>query len=144
MWSQYTTNNLVLKLNDGSSYTGRVQSDNRFKFNKSGDANSYYVAKPTGEQVFSGAPPFFSYNGVENELGKQLCAAFHRHILQDQANLNNASQYYLQAPADYYSKFWHDHSINGRAYGFCYDDINGQDSILSCGSPRGLVVTIGF
>ena len=78
------------------------------------------------------------------ELGglPQFCAAINRHVLAEPADWNNPAKYYRAAPANFYAKFWHDHSINGRAYGFCYDDVNAQDTLIEARNPVNLIVTI--
>jgi hypothetical protein len=78
--------------------------------------------KPTTQEILLGT----------GELGglPDWCAAFNRHVAADPADWRDPSKYYLAGPANYYAKFWHDHSVNGHAYGFCYDDFNGMDSLL--------------
>ncbi len=71
------------------------------------------------------------------------CAAINRHVYT-QSNWNNVADYYKAAPANYYAKFWHDHSISGLAYGFCYDDVNGQASYLEVGDPKGLIIRVAW
>ncbi|WP_379132339.1 glycoside hydrolase family 64 protein [Paenibacillus sp. sgz500958] len=70
-------------------------------------------------------------------------AAINRHVLTD-SNWNIVSNYYKAAPANYYAKFWHDHSISGLAYGFPYDDVNGQAAYLEIGDPKGVIVRVGW
>ena len=67
-----------------------------------------------------------------------------RHVYENQSNWNNVSAYYKAAPANYYAKFWHDHSIDGLAYGFCYDDVNGQAAYVEVGDPKGVIVRVGW
>lgn len=71
------------------------------------------------------------------------CAAINRHVLGD-SNWNNVANYYKAAPANYYAKFWHDHSINKLAYGFAYDDVNGQAAYLEVGDPKGVILRVGW
>ncbi|UJF36283.1 beta-1,3-glucanase family protein [Paenibacillus hexagrammi] len=71
------------------------------------------------------------------------CAAINRHVYTD-SNWNNVGSYYQAAPANYYAKFWHTHSINGLAYGFAYDDVNGQAAYLEVGDPKGLIIRVGW
>ncbi|WP_339290218.1 glycoside hydrolase family 64 protein [Paenibacillus sp. FSL W8-0187] len=71
------------------------------------------------------------------------CAAINRHVYTTN-DWNNVSNYYQAAPANYYAKFWHDHSINRLAYGFPYDDVNGQAAYLEVGDPKGLIIRIGW
>ncbi|CAM4510341.1 glycoside hydrolase family 64 protein [Paenibacillus typhae] len=70
-------------------------------------------------------------------------AAINRHVYTT-SNWNNVSNYYNAAPANYYAKFWHDHSINGLAYGFPYDDVNGQAAYLEVGNPKGLIIRVAW
>lgn len=80
--------------------------------------------------------------GIGGASDSGVCAALNRHVYT--ADWNNVSQYYQAAPANYYAKFWHQHSIDRLAYGFCYDDVNGQASYLEVGDPKGLIIRIGW
>jgi len=84
-----------------------------------------------------------------------LSAAIYRHTaapgsfatdgtLLDTTMWVNSDDFYLQAPADYYAKFWHDNAINGKAYGFPYDDVGGYSSFISHNNPQYLLVAIGW
>jgi hypothetical protein len=74
-----------------------------------------------------------------------MCAALNRHVATlPAAQQSDPSRYYLAAPANYYAKFWHDHAINRLAYGFPYDDVNGQSSFISHGNPQWLLVAVGW
>jgi hypothetical protein len=74
-----------------------------------------------------------------------MCAALNRHTAHlAQSQWEIESQFYLAAPANYFAKFWHDHSINRMAYGFPYDDVGGYSSFISHGDPQWLVVAIGW
>jgi hypothetical protein len=69
------------------------------------------------------------------------CAALNRHVTDANAA---PSTYYRAAPANFYAKFWHDNAIDGRAYGFPYDDVNAQSTYLSHRDPQYLLVAVGF
>jgi trimeric autotransporter adhesin len=56
----------------------------------------------------------------------------------------DSSTFYQTAPANYYAKFWHDNAINGKAYGFPYDDVGGYSSYISHKSPQYMLVAIGW
>ena len=141
--AELASTGLVITVPQGT-FTGRVLSDNRMMFTRPGDSAGYYINKPTSEAVWGGLGALATGNTIELVLEAQICAAFHLHVIDNASLLNNVSQYYHAGPADYFSKFWHDHSINARAYGFCYDDVNDQSSTLTCGSPRGIILSIGF
>ena len=142
VWTQYTTSPLIITLNTGT-YTGRVGGDGRLAFTTPGDPNTYYVSEPSTNDVWGGAGNLATGNGTELALEAQICAAFHRHVIDNAANLNNVPAYYLTAPTDYYSSFWHQHNVNAKAYGFCYDDVNEQSSSLVSNNPRAIVLSIG-
>jgi len=82
--------------------------------------------------------------GIGGAATNVVCAALNRHVYENNNDWNNVSAYYKAGPANYYAKFWHDHSINGLAYGFCYDDVNGQASYLEVGDPKGLIIRAGW
>ncbi|HEY4021823.1 MAG TPA: beta-1,3-glucanase family protein [Pseudonocardiaceae bacterium] len=75
----------------------------------------------------------------------QLCAGLNRHVAQlPTADQSNPANFYQAAPANYYAQFWHQNSINGRQYGFPYDDYAGQSSDISVTNPQYLVVAVGW
>jgi hypothetical protein len=93
---------------------------------------------------YSGISTRDIFLGVGGAANEKVCAALNRHIYHDAANWNTVSKYYQAGPANYYAKFWHDHSIKGLAYGFCYDDVNGQAAYLEVGDPKGLIIRVGW
>ncbi len=83
--------------------------------------------------------------GVGGAADPNTCAAINRHVFtQAQSTWGNIYGYYLTAPANYYSWFWHRHAINELAYGFCYDDVNQQAAYFSQPSPKGLIIRVGW
>lgn len=74
-----------------------------------------------------------------------MCSALNRHVAHlPQSQWSTSSLYYQAAPANYYAKFWHTHSIGGLAYGFPYDDYAGYSSFISHNNPQWLLVAIGW
>ncbi|GFP74768.1 glycoside hydrolase family 64 protein [Clostridium fungisolvens] len=104
-----------------------------------GGANANYFA---GYSSYSTQDILLGTNGLQQN--PQICAAINRHVYTDTANWNNPTAYYKASPANYYAKFWHDHSINSLAYGFCYDDVNQQAAYLEVGDPKGLIIRVGW
>jgi hypothetical protein len=75
----------------------------------------------------------------------QLCAGINRHVAQlPLAQQSVVANFYGSAPANYYAQFWHKNSINGKAYGFPYDDYAGQSSDISVSNPQYLVIAVGW
>lgn len=94
-----------------------------------------YCSAYTTREILLGEGPLAS--------NADLCAAINRHVYT-QSNWNNTADYYRAAPANFYAKFWHTHSINGLAYGFSYDDANGQAAYLSVADPKGVIIRVGW
>jgi hypothetical protein len=74
-----------------------------------------------------------------------LCAALNRCVAQFSATVQDTpSDYYQNAPCNYYSEFWHSVAVNGLAYGFAYDDDNSQSSDFNSTDAQYVQVAIGF
>ena len=54
------------------------------------------------------------------------------------------SDYYQNAPCNYYAAFWHSVAVNGLQYGFAYDDDNGQSSDFNSTDAQYVQVAISF
>ena len=83
-------------------------------------------------------------NGVQLQLENQICSATNRGVLPTPANWANVSAYYNVAPANFYSQFWHNHSIGGLAYGFSYDDNNNQSTSIVGANPEHMAFGISW
>ena len=95
-------------------------------------------------------------NGSGLSSNPDLSAAIFRHVgaaagtfnadgsLKDKTLWDDASTFYSAAPADYYARFWHERAIDGKAYGFPYDDVGGYSSYVSHANPQYLLVAIGW
>jgi hypothetical protein len=136
-WDYYTANPFTFT-EPGQVFAGGVQSDGMLHFSYQGTGD-YVLAKPVAQDVWqcSGAlsPPNTSgvptsTTQVEGALGAQFCAAFNRGVAQNTASWWTPSQYYLNSTANQYSGYFHGAALNGLAYGFPYDDVNSQSSVI--------------
>ncbi|WP_238323112.1 beta-1,3-glucanase family protein [Gorillibacterium massiliense] len=91
--------------------------------------------KPTTQEILL---------GIGAAADPALCAALNRGVYMDPAHWADSSYFYKSAPSNFYAKFWHDHSIDGLSYGFCYDDVNGYAAYLEHNDPLALIVTVGW
>src|SRR5258708_19481352 len=74
-----------------------------------------------------------------------LCAGLNRCVAQFSTAIQNTpADYYKNAPCNYYSAFWHSVAVNGLAYGFAYDDYNGQSSDFNSTDAQYVQVAVGF
>jgi hypothetical protein len=87
----------------------------------------------------------FSCSGNPFGTNSALAGAVNRHVAQlPQSSWSNTLLYYQAAPANYYAKFWHEHSVDSKCYGFAYDDAAEQAAYASHGSPQYLIIAIGY
>jgi beta-glucanase (GH16 family) len=74
-----------------------------------------------------------------------LCAALNRHVARRPASeQSNPADFYRAGPANYYAEFWHENAINGKQYGFPYDDDASQSSDISVANPQYMIVAVGW
>lgn len=139
-WNKYSNETLVFKC-DAGTFRGKVSGDHMV-FTKDGDGGTYNVYKPTTQDVLEGKGNFNRGNSTELVIEAQLCAAFNRGVATDPANYQNPSAYYKNNTYNYYSAFLHQHSVNNLAYGFCYDDVNDQSTLLHYTNPTALVIDL--
>ena len=57
---------------------------------------------------------------------------------------SNPADFYKAGPANYYAEFWHENAINGKQYGFPYDDDASQSSDISVANPEYMIVAVGW
>ena len=139
-WSKYTNEDLVFTC-DAGTFRGRVSGD-AMHFTADGDSSTYYVYKPTTQDVLEGKGNFNRGSSRELVIEAQLCAAFNRGVATQPNNFNNEAQYYQNSVANFYAGFFHRHAIDGLAYGFCYDDVFDHSTLLHFTNPTGLIVDL--
>ncbi len=153
MWNKYRNETLSLKVGNWPQFTGRVGVDDVFIFTDGVDSYKIY-GKPTTTEVMlgngvlddaTGTAPATLKHDKQLQLQAQICAALNRHVADQPSDRWYDGQYFYPAgqPANYYTKFWHDHSINGLAYGFSYDDVGGHSPSIYTPSPVSVTYTIG-
>ena len=139
-WTKYSNEDLRFSSETGS-FVGRVEG-NRMKFTRDNDSNVYYIDKPTTQDVLEGRGAFDRGNGVEKAIEAQLCAAFNRGVATEPSKWYTPSKYYKNSTSNYYAGFFHEHSVCGLAYGFCYDDVNDQSTLLQYDKADALVIDL--
>jgi len=126
-------------------------------FNKGGAYEHYYDAfvdqlwAANGITIAKPGP-----NGSGLGSYPDLSAAIYRHVgavagafdatgkLTDKRLWTNSATFYQTAPAHYYAAFWHLHAIDGKAYGFPYDDVGSYSTYISHSDPAYMMVAIGW
>ncbi len=150
VWNQYTNQDLVIDLKNGwAPFTGRVVGG---KFRFTDGTNTYFInGKPSTSMVMLGNgllddPTGTTDVGKQLQLQAQLCAALNRRVAHRAFSdwWNSSAFYPAGQPANYFAKFWHDHSLNALAYGFAYDDVGSFSPSIHTPSPVSVTYTIGW
>lgn len=121
------------KKNLSGNWIGKVV-DGALTFTPVNGGQPFHCArKPNTQEIFLGT-------GV---LGSnpQFCAAINRHVLADPADWKTPARFYQAEPCNWYSKFLHEHALDRKCYGFCYDDVSEQAAFFS-GKGDNLIVTL--
>jgi len=149
LWNKYASQTLTFTDQQGT-FTGHVVNG-QFQFTDG--QGTYTIARaPTTQEALlgngvlndaTGQTPGTAGYDKQLQIQAQLCAAINRHIVENPAQWSTPSAFYA-SPANSYSKFWHDHSLNGLAYGFAYDDVGGFSSSLHTAAPTVATVTVGW
>jgi hypothetical protein len=151
VWARYRNEDLVFTLQNLGTFRGRVSGD-RFTFTGGSPAGTFYInGKPDTAMVLLGSGLLADASGGPTNTGTQLqiqaqiCAALNRHVLETPANWYVQSAHHPAGQvSNWYSKFWHDHSLNKLAYGFAYDDVGGFSPSIHTAAPTTVTFTIGW
>ncbi|PUA82433.1 beta-1,3-glucanase family protein [Nocardioides currus] len=146
-WNAYTTKTLTVQpFGDRPDvrYFGRTAGSTMNFTNGSGQQVASFQ-KPTTANVWGcdgalGAPN----DQVVGPIARTLCAALHRSTLGriDTQPGGAAADFYQGAITNHYSRLVHQNMVDGRAYGFAFDDVQAQESLVYSGDPRRAGITL--
>ena len=151
-WTYYQTHTLSVDTAWGTM-TGTVSGTTMTMKDPSGVVAGT-LPRPTTADVF-GCSGATQPAGQPNEpealaFGARVCAAFHRatlstasRVMFDHQPTTDPTQFYGQSASDLYSKVMHANSLNGKAYGFAYDDVGAFAPTIDQPDPASAGMTIG-
>ena len=114
-------------------------------FQPGGRYASYFTAYATAHGAKADTTADVFGCGGTLSANPPLCAALNRHVAQLPASKqSNPANFYRAGPANYYAEFWHENAINGKQYGFPYDDDANQSSDISVARPQYMIVAVGW
>jgi hypothetical protein len=151
-WTYYQTHTLTVDTAWGAM-TGTVSGTTMTMKDPAGVVAGT-LPRPTTADVF-GCSGATQPAGQPNEpqalaFGARVCAAFHRatlstasRVMFDHQPTTDPTTFYQQSASDLFSKVMHDNSLNGKAYGFAYDDVAAFAPTIDQPDPASAGMTIG-
>ncbi|GAB3694833.1 beta-1,3-glucanase family protein [Nocardiopsis oceani] len=139
VWSHYAGTDLTVTTNAGT-FTGRVEGDELLF-----DGGVSPIAKPSTRDVFFCDGALDAPNdGITGPVAAIVGAALNRSTLLDFADqpTNDPAEFYLADIANRYAGVFHDHTEDGKAYGFAFDDVEDFASYVQDHGPSGLEITL--
>lgn len=147
-WATYATRTLtVVPFTDRPDvrYLGRT-SGTVMTFTDTGGRQVASFNRPSSADVWGCDGALAAPNDqVVGPIARTLCAALHRGTLGvlDTQPSGGPADFYRGTLTNHYSRIVHQHMVDGKAYGFAFDDVLAQESLVHDGDPRaaGIVLT---
>jgi hypothetical protein len=146
-WNAYSSKTLtVMPFGDQPNikYFGRT-SGNVMNFTNSSGAQVASYSKPSSANVWGCDGNLHAPNDqVIGPIARTLCAALNRGTLGtiDTQPSTNPAAFYQSNPTNQYSKIIHANMLDGKAYGFAFDDVGAFESLVHDGDPRSAGITL--
>lgn len=147
VWSKYSSQTLTVTpfANQPSvKYNGRVSGGVMNFTNGSGQVVTSFQ-KPNASSIFGCHQLLDAPNDqVRGPISRTLCAGYNRSTLisnPNQPDANN-SGFYVDNVTNHYSRKIHAQMVDGKAYGFAFDDVGAHESLVHDGNPQRAYVTL--
>ena len=141
VWSKYAGESLVVKANN-TTFTGRVSGD-QFVF----DGGVKAFSRPsTRDVLFCDGALAAPNDGITGPVAAVLGAGFNRTTLLASADqpTSDSGGFYQGDPVHAYCKAMHDNTVDGKAYGFAFDDVGGFASYVEDNASEMAVTLTPF
>ncbi|MFJ8754272.1 beta-1,3-glucanase family protein [Streptomyces sp. NPDC102441] len=141
VWSTYTGKDLTVTTNAGA-FTGRVRGD---KFVFDGPASVSFGRPTTRDVLFCDGNLAAPNDGTTGPVAAVLGAGFNRSTLVSdpaQPTTDPAAFYRSSQLTNHYSKAIHAATLDGKAYGFAFDDVADFASYIQDTAPTGARLTL--
>ncbi|MFC4497054.1 beta-1,3-glucanase family protein [Streptomyces ovatisporus] len=140
VWSTYAGKDLVVTTNAGK-FTGRVSGD---KLSFTGPAEVSFDKPSTKDVLFCDGALAAPNDGTTGPVAAILGAAFNRTTLASVADqpTTDPAEFYKGDSAHQYVKAMHEATVDGKAYGFAFDDVAGFASYIEDGGASEITLTL--
>ncbi|MEV4641238.1 beta-1,3-glucanase family protein [Actinoplanes sp. NPDC049548] len=139
VYAKYSGTDLRISTNAGT-FTGRVQGDSLVF-----DRGAAAMARPsTRDILFCDGKLAAPNDGITGPVAAVLGAAFNRSTLLDSADqpTADAGSFYQEAVTNHYSRVLHENVVDGRIYGFAFDDVVDFASFIQDAAPTRFTVNL--
>jgi hypothetical protein len=146
-WAAYAGKDLTVKpFKDQPDvvFTGRSSGD-AMTFTDTSGAEVATISKPSTADVWGCDGNLVAPNDlVVGPIARSLCAALHRSTLGTAPvePSTDAAGFYDNELTNHYSRLIHDNMVDGKAYGFAFDDVAAQESLVHSGDPEKISITL--
>jgi len=146
VWAKYANEPLTVapySYDPAARFTGRVQNG-VMRFTNASGAYVTEFRKPSSDSIFGCYKDLAAPNNDIGAIARTLCAGFHRTTLLTTTTQpgTSTSGFYQESVTDYYSKYIHQQMANGKAYGFAFDDVMAQESLVHDGNPSAAYIQL--
>jgi hypothetical protein len=147
VWTKYSSSTLTVtpfSNQPNTKYFGRV-SGNVMNFTNSSGAVVTSFQKPDSDSIFGCYKLLDAPNDlVRGPISRTLCAGYNRSTLLVNPNQPDTSSanFYLDNVTNHYSRKIHAQMVDGKAYGFAFDDVGAYESLVHDGNPLQAYITL--
>ncbi len=154
VWTKYKTDSLIITGMSPNPWraAGKVDNSNVFRFRFTSvqfNNETVSITKPSSSNVFACDGDGSLKTDLNHPLSQQklipkFAAAMNRSILYgyDCDNGCDTSAFYKRGTTNWFSKIFHQCSLNNKCYGFPFDDDCEQSTLFPNGSMTELNITI--
>jgi len=140
-WKQYTSRQMTLVANN-VTYQGKVE-DSALVFRSGGEVKASFDRPSTRDVLFCDGALAAPNDGVGGPIAAVLAAGLNRGVLHRvRQPVKNPDLYYRPARTNHYARVIHENTVDGKAYGFAFDDICEQASYVQDTSPKSVTLTL--
>jgi hypothetical protein len=147
VWTRYSSSTLTVTPfanQPNTQYFGRV-AGNVMNFTNSSGAIVTSFQKPDSDSIFGCYRLLDAPNDlVRGPISRTLCAGYNRSTLLTNPNQPDTSSagFYQDVVTNHYSRKIHAQMADGKAYGFAFDDVGANESLVNDGNPQQAFITL--
>jgi hypothetical protein len=147
-WNTYKNATLTVvpfENQPNTKYFGRTDGAGNLNFTNTSGARVFTLHKPSTRDVFGCDGNLAAPNDlVAGPIARTVCAALHRSTLAaiHTQPSTDASKFYQTGVTDHYSRILHGFEVDGKAYGFAFDDVGHFEALVHDAAPKGAQITL--